>query len=65
MEKKIEKKIEKNEENTQKSTLVKQQSRETFEPLEMKIVDVKVEKGYATSGQNDPVTIQQWKNGNW
>lgn len=39
--------------------------KEIFEPMEVNITDVAVEKGYATSGYNDPVTIQQWKNGNW
>lgn len=42
-----------------------QQSKETFEPLEIKVVDVEVEKGYATSGYNDPVTINQWGDGSW
>lgn len=39
--------------------------KESFEPLEMEFVEIKVENGYATSGSNDPITIQQWKNGNW
>lgn len=53
------------EEEKKKNEEAQQQSKEAFEPLEMKVVDVKVEAGYATSGQNDPVTIEQWKNGNW
>ncbi|WP_321332906.1 hypothetical protein [uncultured Bacteroides sp.] len=57
--------MEKEDEKKKEEMLQHAQKKETFEPLEMKIVDVKVEKGYATSGHNDPVTIQQWKNGNW
>lgn len=41
------------------------QVKETFEPLEIKVIDVKVEKGYATSGHDDPITINEWQNGNW
>lgn len=52
-------------EEKKKNEEVQQQSKEAFELLELKVVDVKVEAGYATSGHNDPVTIQQWKNGNW
>lgn len=39
--------------------------KEIFEPMEVSVTDVAVEKGYATSGYNDPVTIQQWKDGSW
>lgn len=61
----MEKNIEKRTENSRKNVMAQQQSKEKFEPLEMKIVDVKVEKGYATSGHDDPITIQQWKNDSW
>ncbi len=52
---------------TQNRATAIQQEKTTFEPLEMKVVDVKVEKGYATSGGSAPapVDIDQWKNGNW
>ncbi len=55
----MEEKNEKTHEEAQK------QVKETFEPLELKVVDVKVEKGYATSGNPDPFTINEWKKGNW
>lgn len=53
------------EENKKKNEEVQQQSKEVFEPLEMKVIDVKVEEGYATSGHNDPITINEWEKGNW
>lgn len=57
--------MEEEEEDKKKNEEVQQQSKETFEPLEMKVVDVKVETGYATSGHADPITINEWKTGNW
>lgn len=53
------------EQENQKQNEVQEVKKENFEPLEIEVVDVQVEKGYATSGHNDPVTIQQWKDGNW
>lgn len=38
-------------------------TKEVFQPLEMKVVEVKVEKGYATSAS--PVNAPQWGNGSW
>ena len=51
--------------NVQENKQTQQQPKETFEPLEIKVIDVKVEKGYATSGHDDPITINEWQNGNW
>lgn len=45
-------------------TKVQEQLKEVFEQLEVKVVDVKVEKGYATSS-DEPISIQQWKGGSW
>jgi len=61
----MEKKNEKENQNVQKNVQVQQHSKEIFEKLEIKVVDVKVESGYATSGNDDPITIQQWTNGTW
>ena len=61
----MEKKNEKDNQNVQKNVQVQQHSKEIFEQLEIKVVDVKVESGYATSGNDDPITIQQWTNGTW
>lgn len=44
---------------------IQEVKKEVFEPMEVNVIDVEVEKGYATSGHNDPVTIQQWGNGSW
>jgi len=52
-------------ENESLNENVKQQPKETFEPLEMKVVDVKVEKGYATSSSDNPISINEWNNGSW
>lgn len=43
------------------------QIKEVFEPLEMKVVEVKVEKGYATSGtpESTAVTVKNWNTGTW
>lgn len=38
--------------------------KETYQPLETKVVEVKVEKGYATSDAS-PVQAPQWGNGSW
>jgi len=51
--------------NVQKNFQVQQKSKEIFEQLEIKVLDVKVESGYATSGNDDPVSIQQWTEGSW
>ena len=51
--------------NVQKNFQVQQKSKEIFEQLEIKVLDVKVESGYATSGNDDPVSIQQWTKGSW
>jgi len=61
----MKKKNEKENLNVHKNFQVQQQSKETFEELDIKIVDVKVESGYATSGNDDPISIQQWTNGTW
>ena len=61
----MKKKNEKENLNVHKNFQVQQQSKEIFEQLSIKIVDVKVESGYATSGDDDPITIQQWNNGTW
>ena len=61
----MKKKNEKENLNVHKNFQVQQQSKEIFEQLDIKIVDVKVESGYATSGHDDPITIQQWNNGTW
>lgn len=37
--------------------------KEIYQPLMMKVVDVKVEKGYATSAA--PTSAPQWDNGSW
>lgn len=52
-----EQKTEKQVENQQTVT------KEVFQPLEMKIVEVKVEKGYATSAS--PINAPQWGVGSW
>ena len=49
----------------QKNFQIQQKSKEIFEQLKIKVIDVKVERGYATSGNDDPVSIQQWTNGTW
>ena len=49
----------------QKNFQIQQKSKEIFEQLKIKVIDVKVESGYATSGNDDPITIQQWTNGTW
>ncbi len=50
-----------------KSIAANQRKKAAFEPLEMQVVDVKVEKGYATSvgGSTGSVDIDQWGNGTW
>ncbi len=53
------------EKNEKQKKEAQKQVKETFEPLEMKVVDVKVEKGYATSGNPEPISINEWKNGKW
>jgi len=61
----MEKKNEKENLNVHENFQVQQKSKEIFEKLEIKVVDVKVESGYATSGNDDPISIQQWTNGTW
>lgn len=53
------------EKQNQNENEIQEVQKEIFEPMEVDVTDVVVEKGYATSGFNDPVTIQQWKEGNW
>lgn len=53
------------EKQNQNENEIQEGQKEIFEPMEVDVTDVVVEKGYATSGFNDPVTIQQWKEGNW
>lgn len=38
--------------------------KKVYQPLETKVVEVKVEKGYATS-ESSPVQAPQWGNGSW
>lgn len=49
----------------EKQDEVQEVKKENFEPMGIEVVNVVVEKGYATSGHNDPITIEQWKNGSW
>lgn len=53
MEKEEEKQIQNENQEVQK---------EVFEPMEVNVTDVVVEKGYATSG---PIVISEWNDGNW
>lgn len=53
------------EKNKDLTELEMQTGKEKFEPLEMKEVDVKVEKGYATSGRVSPLNVPSWGNGSW
>ena len=54
-------------EERKKRNEVQTKSKEKFEPLEMKVVEVKVEKGYATSGtkESTAVTVRNWNTGTW
>lgn len=49
------------------SSVKNQLLKEAFEPLELKVVDVKVEKGYAISEEasNKSVSITDWQKGRW
>lgn len=41
-------------------------AKEKYEPLELKVLDVKSEKGYATSaGGNSSIAAPQWTDSNW
>lgn len=41
--------------------------KEEYQPLEVKVLDVKSEKGYATSagGGTSPIAAPQWTDGSW
>lgn len=39
--------------------------RKAYVPLQTKVVEVRVEKGYATSKVEDPITIHQWEDSEW
>lgn len=41
-------------------------AKEKYEPLELKVLDVKSEKGYATSaGGTSSIAAPQWTDSNW
>ncbi len=53
------------EKDAENKNEVQEVQKEVFELMEVNVTDVNVEKGYATSVQNDPISIQQWEEGTW
>lgn len=50
----------------QETSQVESLAKEKYEPLELRVLDVKSEKGYATSaGGTSSIAAPQWTDSNW
>jgi hypothetical protein len=51
----------------QEATKMEPIAKEKYQPVELMVLDVKLEKGYATSagGETSPIAAPQWTDGNW